>query len=81
MDKKSILIKICQKIGFQDDELLQNIEKLGKINDGLHPYYEEVFIMAVKVAINGFGRIGRLAFRQMFKRSDHSFHARSSAQV
>ena len=23
-------------------------------------------IMAVKVAINGFGRIGRLAFRQMF---------------
>ena len=24
------------------------------------------FIMAVKVAINGFGRIGRLAFRQMF---------------
>ena len=25
------------------------------------------FIMAVKVAINGFGRIGRLAFRQMFK--------------
>ena len=26
----------------------------------------EVTIMAVKVAINGFGRIGRLAFRQMF---------------
>lgn len=27
----------------------------------------EEFIMAnVKVAINGFGRIGRLAFRQMF---------------
>ena len=26
----------------------------------------EDFIMAVKVAINGFGRIGRLAFRQMF---------------
>ena len=24
------------------------------------------FKMAVKVAINGFGRIGRLAFRQMF---------------
>ena len=24
------------------------------------------FIMSVKVAINGFGRIGRLAFRQMF---------------
>ena len=23
--------------------------------------------MAVKVAINGFGRIGRLAFRQMFE--------------
>ena len=26
----------------------------------------EEFIMSVKVAINGFGRIGRLAFRQMF---------------
>ena len=28
--------------------------------------------MAVKVAINGFGRIGRLAFRQMFGESPHS---------
>jgi len=27
---------------------------------------KEVFTMSVKVAINGFGRIGRLAFRQMF---------------
>ena len=27
---------------------------------------EECHKMAVKVAINGFGRIGRLAFRQMF---------------
>src|SRR5574344_384364 len=27
---------------------------------------EEDKIMAIKVAINGFGRIGRLAFRQMF---------------
>ena len=26
--------------------------------------------MAVKVAINGFGRIGRLAFRQMFGHED-----------
>ena len=26
--------------------------------------------MAIKVAINGFGRIGRLAFRQMFGLSD-----------
>lgn len=26
--------------------------------------------MAVKVAINGFGRIGRLAFRQMFNAED-----------
>ena len=25
-----------------------------------------IYRMAVKVAINGFGRIGRLAFRQMF---------------
>ncbi len=29
-------------------------------------FLQEEFIMAVKVAINGFGRIGRLAFRQMF---------------
>ena len=26
----------------------------------------EEYLMSVKVAINGFGRIGRLAFRQMF---------------
>ncbi len=26
--------------------------------------------MSVKVAINGFGRIGRLAFRQMFEEKD-----------
>ena len=26
--------------------------------------------MSVKVAINGFGRIGRLAFRQMFGNED-----------
>ena len=29
-------------------------------------YFRRMKIMAVKVAINGFGRIGRLAFRQMF---------------
>ena len=29
-------------------------------------FYKEVLPMSVKVAINGFGRIGRLAFRQMF---------------
>ena len=29
-------------------------------------YFLGEFKMAVKVAINGFGRIGRLAFRQMF---------------
>src|SRR5574344_1512171 len=29
-------------------------------------FSRRIFIMAVKVAINGFGRIGRLAFRQMF---------------
>ncbi len=35
--------------------------------DVLKKYYiSEEFIMSVKVAINGFGRIGRLAFRQMF---------------
>ena len=27
---------------------------------------EDIIYMSVKVAINGFGRIGRLAFRQMF---------------
>ena len=67
MDEKSILIKKYQNKRNQAVELLQNTEKLGKIIDGLYPYYEEVIIMAVKVAINGFGRIGRLAFRQMFK--------------
>ena len=30
------------------------------------PKFMEVFFVSVKVAINGFGRIGRLAFRQMF---------------
>ena len=29
-------------------------------------FFLEDKIMSVKVAINGFGRIGRLAFRQMF---------------
>ena len=34
--------------------------------------------MSVKVAINGFGRIGRLAFRQMFgaegyREEDHNY--------
>ena len=39
--------------------------------------------MSVKVAINGFGRIGRLAFRQMFgyQRPDQAFHAGSPAEV
>ena len=27
--------------------------------------------MSVKIAINGFGRIGRLAFRQMFDAKDY----------
>ncbi|MCL1859280.1 MAG: type I glyceraldehyde-3-phosphate dehydrogenase [Oscillospiraceae bacterium] len=31
--------------------------------------------MAIKVAINGFGRIGRLAFRQMFEMSDYEIVA------
>ena len=31
--------------------------------------------MSVKVAINGFGRIGRLAFRQMFGDSDYEIVA------
>ena len=47
--------------------------------------------MAVKVAINGFGRIGRLAFRQMFGAEGYEVvaindltkpdHAGSPAQV
>ena len=31
--------------------------------------------MAVKIAINGFGRIGKLAFRQMFDDSDYEIVA------
>ena len=31
--------------------------------------------MAVRVAINGFGRIGRLAFRQMFKDPEYEIVA------
>ena len=34
-----------------------------------------------KVAINGFGRIGRLAFRQMFQRFDKPEDACSPAEV
>ena len=30
--------------------------------------------MSVKVAINGFGRIGRLAFRQMFGAEQNQIH-------
>ena len=52
-------------------KLLQNKEKTGTIAVGTHHecvtiISKEGFSMAVKVAINGFGRIGRLAFRQMF---------------
>ena len=40
---------------------------VGKSNQYSEYTFMEEFIMAnVKVAINGFGRIGRLAFRQMF---------------
>jgi len=52
----------------------------GKISDGLNVQVNRDangtyilrftggnIIMAVRVAINGFGRIGRLAFRQMFQ--------------
>ncbi|MCI5575861.1 MAG: hypothetical protein MR379_09895, partial [Clostridiales bacterium] len=35
-------------------------QKTNQLKNGGYP------IMSVKVAINGFGRIGRLAFRQMF---------------
>ena len=31
-----------------------------------YTFMEELIMANVKVAINGFGRIGRLAFRQMF---------------
>ena len=36
--------------------------------------------MAVKVAINGFGRIGRLAFRQMFGAEGYEIVATSPAR-
>ena len=37
-----------------------------KINNKNFKFFRRKNQMAVKVAINGFGRIGRLAFRQMF---------------
>ena len=43
--------------------------------------------MTVKIGINGFGRIGRLAFRRIFElqarnqRSDHPVHAGLPAEV
>ena len=37
--------------------------------------------MAVKVAINGFGRIGRLAFRQMFGAEGYEVVAISQMQT
>ena len=46
----------------QVDDSLTN-KRIVMIN---HLIHRRNFIMAVKVAINGFGRIGRLAFRQMF---------------
>ena len=40
--------------------------RITSMSDKTHFYLMEEFTMSVKVAINGFGRIGRLAFRQMF---------------
>lgn len=37
--------------------------------------------MAVKVAINGFGRIGRLAFRQMFGAEGYEIVVSTSSAV
>ena len=37
--------------------------------------------MAVKVAINGFGRIGRLAFRQMFGADGYDDMPENSVRV
>ena len=37
--------------------------------------------MAVKVAINGFGRIGRLAFRQMFAAEGYEVVAINDLQI
>ncbi len=34
--------------------------------------------MSVKVAINGFGRIGRLAFRQMFEAEGYDVKSQST---
>ena len=52
------------------DVLCENVKYLTHYSDEIKSknflYNLEDLIMSVKVAINGFGRIGRLAFRQMF---------------
>src|SRR5699024_9869854 len=52
----------CVRIGY-NSIIPQSGEPLAR----LYNKSWEDFTMAVKVAINGFGRIGRLAFRQMFE--------------
>ncbi len=47
--------------------IIENVECLaGYIPAFINKFLRRIYKMAVKVAINGFGRIGRLAFRQMF---------------
>ena len=57
-------LEIRKKISVFGCKFLSN--RVIYISKKLNPFISEVIIMSVKVAINGFGRIGRLAFRQMF---------------
>ena len=57
-------LEIRRKISVFGCKFLSN--RVIYISKKLNPFISEVIIMSVKVAINGFGRIGRLAFRQMF---------------
>ena len=57
-------LEIRKKISVFGCKFLSN--RVIYISKKLNPFISEVIIMSVKVAINGLGRIGRLAFRQMF---------------
>lgn len=57
--EKNFLLNFCQNLVFFE-QMLYDKYVIQKYK------FQEVNLMSVKVAINGFGRIGRLAFRQMF---------------
>ena len=66
--------RFCKVCGLADEESARMVEDYREYyrDKGIfgNNVYDlsliHILIMAVKVAINGFGRIGRLAFRQMF---------------